>query len=113
MAISVSDYKAKFAKTQIVKVEEGVEFEIKTVSPVDMWDEDPKKTKSDMGNFMRKILLRGVISPKLSDGDQEGCLNIKVLSIDHVSKLTSAILELSGYTEGGKKKDFLSPETKA
>ena len=113
MPINVSEYKNRFVKTKVVKLEEGVDFEVRRVSPLDMWDEtpDPKK-KTNVGDFMKRILLKGVVSPVLSDGEAEGCLNIKDLTMEHITTLSEAITDFSGYTEGGKKKDFLSQDKK-
>lgn len=114
MVISAKAYKEKFARTKVVSLGEGVDFEIRMLSPIDMWDETPQdKGKESISAFMRKVLTKGVVAPQVVLEDKEGCVNIKDLSIEHFTKLADEILVFSGYkTRSGEGTDFLSPEKK-
>jgi len=116
MGMTAQEYKDKFCKTKIVSMEDGAEFEIRKLSPIDMWDEAPTTGgKADPSSFMKKVLLNGVVNPPVSieGGDKDGCINIKDLSLDHFTKLANEILIFSGYRKREEKdKGFLSPEQK-
>jgi hypothetical protein len=116
MVISAQDYKAKFARTKEVDLGNGIVFEIRLLSPIDMWD-DPatagKEKDASVSSFMKKVLTKGVVSPKIVLEDEEGCVNIRDLSTEHFTKLADEVLVFSGYrTREGGQTDFLSPETK-
>ena len=106
MIISAQEYKEKFAKTKIVTLEDGVEFEIRILSPIDLWEENIEGAVKSPTAFMQKVLTKGVVSPQLSQTDEEGKLNIRSIKLAHINKLSEEILEYSGYTEGGKKKEL-------
>lgn len=112
MTITAGDYKAKFTRTANVSVSDGIEFEIRKISPIDFWDEAPKE-KVPPAEFIKKVLLKGVVSPALSDGQKEGALAVQDLEFEHANKLVDEILKFSGYkTEDGKTADFLSQSGK-
>ena len=112
MPINATEYQKKFCKTKIVKLEEGVEFEIKNISLLDLWDDSLEKVKekkpSSTANYMRKVVVAGVISPLLSFKEEEGKLNVSHLQLNHLNKLVEEITELSGFN-----RDFLSQKGKA
>jgi len=111
MVISVADYNGRFVKTKTVEIEEGVEFEIRRLSPVDMWDTDIKSLSSI--EFIKKVATKGSINPPVFDGKKEGCLDIRDIAFDHINKLVNEILIFSGYvSKDGGKNDFLSQEKK-
>lgn len=112
MPISVNEYKAKFTTTKMVQLEEGVEFEIKRVSPVDMWDNRPA-SQIPQDEMLKKILLKGVVNPPLSVEPKEGTLPISELEFGHVIRLATEIMVFSKIKdEKGNTPDFLSQERK-
>lgn len=115
MAISAADYNGRFVRTKTVEVEEGVEFEIRRISPFDMWDSRIDQSRKDSANeFIRIIIVKGTVNPKISDGKAEGAIDLHDLSQAHMDKLAKAILEFSGYIdkEGQAKADPLSQGAK-
>jgi len=112
MIISAKDYKAKFYKTAIVALEDGVEFEIKRISPVDFWESNALTDKNP-SNFIKTVVIKGVINPRVALEEKDDALNISHLTMPHLSRLADEILKFSGIiTETGEKKDFLSPTGK-
>ena len=113
MVISVAEYKGRFVKTKTVILEEGVEFEIRRVSPIDMWDDtsDIKKEQSPM-LMMKKTVIKGTVNPPISEDGKDGKLKINDLSIEHLMKLSTEITDFSGYTDKGEVKSFLSRNEK-
>ncbi len=115
MAINAEEYRGRFSN-KTIEVESGVEFVIGIISPLDLWSE--KKTEAQAINIsnlelLNRILLAGVVSPKLSKTDEEGALNVNRLKYEHRDLLSNEILKLSGIVkDDGAKKDFISQEEK-
>ena len=111
MAITASEYQGRFVKTKNVSLEEGVEFEIRRLSPIDMWDGDIKNQST--ADFIKKVATKATVNPQISDGKAEGCIDIRDLTTDHLNTLVSEILIFSGYrTKDGAQTDFLSQKKK-
>jgi hypothetical protein len=112
MVITADEYKNKFVKTKTVNVDEGIDFEIKQISPIDFLEQG-KNGLISPDEQVKMLLLKGVVLPKLSDKDEEGKINIRDIKTEHLSKLTKAILIYSDLqTEDGKPKDFFSDTVK-
>lgn len=108
MAISAADYRAKFLKTKTLTFADGIEFVIRKISPVDLWESKIKLGSEDaIGDSIKLILSKGILEPKIGDGPDD--IKINDLEIDHINKLIDEIMTFSGYkTEDGKPTDFLS-----
>ena len=110
MVISAGDYRERFVKTKMVKLEEGIEFEIRRISPLDMWTGKKTSVEEQGIEFMRVIISKGVVNPPISLEEKEGCIYIKDLIAEHLNKLTAEIMEFSGLKTEGE--GFLSQEDK-
>lgn len=108
MTISVAEYKDRFVKTKIVQVDEGIEFEIKQISPLKFMEIN-KGSEPNTGEQVRMILLNGVVKPELSDKVEDGKLFIADIKAEHLTKLVNAIMIFSDYmNEDGTPKSFFS-----
>ena len=63
--ISIDEYRAKYPSRKLVKSEDGIEFEIRKITPIDLWTETGL-TKDNTGLFIKLVLEKGVVSLKLS-----------------------------------------------
>ena len=109
MVISASDYKSKFIKTKIVSVEDGVDFEIKQISPIKFLESYKTGSEVDTTNQIRMILTNGVSSPEVSIVKEDGKLFIEDINADHITILVNEIMKFSGYmNEDGTPKSFFS-----
>jgi len=108
MVITADEYKKKFKQTKMVEVDDGIEFEIRQISPIDLL-ELQKKGDIAIDDTVKVILLKGVVMPRLSMTDEEGAVNLKDIKTEHLVKLTRAIMIYSGLQdEEGNMKDFFS-----
>lgn len=106
MAIDIASYKAKFPTRKVVTLEDGIDFEIKILTPLDLWGENPID-KNKPAEFIKDVVRKGVVSPKITEEGDENSLAITELTYAHQSKLAEEILAFSGY--GSKKEEsFLS-----
>lgn len=111
MVISIGDYKAKYPTRKIVNIDNGVEFEIRVITPLDIWTEKGID-RNNPSEFIRTVVVKGIVSPPVSIEEQEGFLCINEIKMEHQNKLVDEILIFSGYkSEDGKAKDFLSADT--
>jgi hypothetical protein len=107
MVISVSDYSKKFANKKIVTIEDGVDFEIKQISPIKLLE--AQKAGDNMAEQVKVILLNGVVAPAICIDKEDGKLSIEDINTEHLTKLVNEIMIFSGYmNEDGTPKGFFS-----
>lgn len=104
--ISPLEYQNKFSGTKIITLDDGLEFEIRKLTPLDLLEGGIKP--DDQAAFLKKILVRGVVNPLLSDGDKENCLNVKSIIDPHFTRLVNEIMVFSNINGQGGNKSFLS-----
>lgn len=113
MVISASDYKNKFSSTKIVSVEEGIDFEIKQISPIKFLELNRPNQEINMADHVKTIILNGVKSPEISDKVEEGKIFIGDIKSEHLTKLVTEIMVFSDYLNAdGSQKSFFSDAKK-
>ena len=115
MSTGIADYKGRFVKTKEVVVEDGAVFEIRRISPLDMWEKASTSTqKAEPAKIMEVLITKGVISPKITLDGQGDTLPINDVPFEHLNKLVEEILKFSGIPDKNSEgTDFLSQEKKA
>lgn len=109
MAINIKEYREKYPTRVVVTLEEGVDFEIRKLTPVDLWS--GKLDKENPTEFVRTVLLKGVVNPPLSETEKEGFLCLNEVTSEHQNKLMDEIISFSGFAPikpKGENTDFLS-----